>query len=122
MSRILVVTNERWVRNGVHAALSVAGTELIDHEVPATAAETAFTMGVDAVVVDLQIGAMGGMAVTRAIKDRAGDSRPMPVVMLLDRAADAFLAGRSGADDWVGKPFSSRQLRDAVATAVSAPA
>ena len=122
MSRVLVVTDEPWVRNEVHAALSIADTELIDHEDPATAAATAFGEGVDVVVVDLQIGAMGGMAVTRAIKDMEGDGRFIPVVMLLDRAADAFLAGRSGADGWVDKPFTPRQLRDALATAVSAAA
>jgi DNA-binding response OmpR family regulator len=122
MARILVVTDAPWVRNEVHAALSTADNELIDHEDPATAAATASAGGVDVAVVDLQISAMGGMAVTRSIRDLDDSEHSVAVVLLLDRAADAFLAGRSGADAWVVKPFSARQLRDAVTTAVSAPA
>jgi DNA-binding response OmpR family regulator len=37
-----------------------------------------------------------------------------PVILLLDRDADAFLAGRSGAVAWVRKPFSAHDLRAAV--------
>jgi DNA-binding response OmpR family regulator len=122
MTRILVVTNEPWVRSAVHSSLSLTGIELIDHDDPATAAATAFASSVDAVIVDLQIGAMGGMAVTRSVKDMDSTERTIPVVMLLDRAADAFLARRSGADEWVGKPFTARELRDALAAAVGVPA
>lgn len=122
MSRFLVVTNELWVRNEVHAALSLPGNELIDHADPATATETAYDLAVDAVVLDLQIGAMGGMAVTRSIKDRAAEGDAIPVVLLLDRGADAFLAGRSGADGWVLKPFDAAELRSALAAVVRAPA
>ena len=122
MARILVVTDETWVRNEVHSGLSSADNELIDHRDPATAAATAAAEGVEAVVVDLQISAMGGMAVTRSIRDMSDLERAIPVVLLLDRAADTFLAGRSGANAWVVKPFSARELRDALATAVSAPA
>lgn len=122
MARILVVTDESWVRNEVHAALSAADNELIDHQDPATAAVTAAVEGVDVVVVDLQISAMGGMAVTRTIRDMGDTDHTIPVVLLLDRAADVFLAGRSGANGWVVKPFTPRQLRDALATAVSASA
>ncbi len=122
MSRILVVADALWVRNEVHSALSVGSNELIDHDDPATAAQTAIDREVDAVVVDLQIGSMGGMAVTRTIRATDNDGRALPVVMLLDRGADTFLAGRAGADGWVVKPFGARELRDALATAAHAPA
>ncbi len=122
MSRILVVADALWVRNEVHSALSVGSNELIDHDDPATAAQTAIDREVDAVVVDLQIGSMGGMAVTRTIRATDNDDRALPVVMLLDRGADTFLAGRAGADGWVVKPFGARELRDALATAAHAPA
>lgn len=114
MSRVLVVADAPWVRNEVHAALSDPGMELIDHDEPATAAERAVTEEADAVVVDLQIDAMGGMAVTRSIREVESFEGAIPVVLLLDRAADAFLARRSGADGWVKKPFTPTELRDAV--------
>ena len=60
---------------------------------------------------------MGGMAITRSIREL---DEPTPVVMLLDREADAFLAGRSGASGWVVKPFSAFALRTAIADASGA--
>jgi len=122
MTRILVVTDADWVRNDVHAALSVGDNELIDQTDPAATAAMAFARDVDVVIVDLQVGAMGGMAVTRAMKDAGIDSHAIPVVMLLDRGADTFLAGRAGADGWVVKPFTARQLRDAMTGAIGSAA
>ncbi|MEN8234807.1 MAG: response regulator [Actinomycetota bacterium] len=117
MSRVLVVADEPWVRNEVHAALSIGSNELIDHDDPATVAETARDESVDVVVVDLQVASMGGMAMTRAMREQA---EPIPVIMLLDREADTFLAGRAGATAWVTKPFTAAALRAAVADATGA--
>jgi DNA-binding response OmpR family regulator len=117
MSRFLVVADEPWVRNEVHAALSIGANELIDHEEPATAAATASDESVDAAIVDLQVSSMGGMAVARSIRD---SENPVPVIILLDREADAFLAGRSGANAWITKPFTATALRATVADATGA--
>ena len=116
MATILVVADEPWIRNEVHAGLTRPGTVIVDHEEPATAAEAAETTGADVVLVDLQVGSMGGMAITRAIRHAsATDETPgTPVVMLLDRDADVFLARRAGAAAWVTKPFTSHELRAAL--------
>ncbi len=37
---------------------------------------------------------------------------------MLDRAADGFLAKRAGADGWLVKPFTARDLREALAEAM----
>ena len=112
MSRFLVVADEPWVRNEVHAALSIGANELIDHDDPATAATAAEDESVDAAIVDLQIASMGGMAVARSMRER---ENPIPVIILLDREADTFLAGRSGANAWITKPFTASGLRATVA-------
>jgi DNA-binding response OmpR family regulator len=117
MSRFLVVADEPWVRNEVHAALSIGANELIDHDDPATAAVTAKDELVDVAIVDLQVASMGGMAVTRDIRD---SEHPVPVIILLDREADAFLAGRSGANAWITKPFTTSALRATVADVTGA--
>jgi len=114
MSRVLVVADDPWVVSEVHAALSIGTNELIDHGDPSTAAVATGDESVDVAVVDLQVGSMGGMAVTRSIRDLKS---PVPVVLLLDREADTFLAGRSGATAWVVKPFTSSALRTAVSEA-----
>lgn len=116
MSDILVVADETWVLNDVRAALTEPRYTLHEVSDPRQVVERLGDTAPGAVVVDMQIGSMGGMAVTRAIRDggAVGGSDAPPVVLLLDRDADAFLAGRSGAVDWVRKPFSSHDLRAAV--------
>jgi len=120
MIRVLVVADAVWARNDVHAALTSPDFELTDHLDPATVATTVATGQVDAVVMDLQVAAMGGMAVTRSVRENSTvrGADPIPVILLLDRAADTFLAGRSGAAAWVVKPFTAHQLRDAVEGAI----
>lgn len=116
MTRVLVVADAAWTRNDVHAALTSPDFELVDHADPTTVATTVAVGDVDAVVVDLQVAAMGGMAVARSVRENATvrGSDPIPVVLLLDREADKFLAGRSSAATWVVKPFTAHQLRNAV--------
>ncbi len=121
MIRILVVTDVPWVRNDVSAALNAPDYELVELDVPEMAAGMMTSGDMDVALIDLQVAAMGGMAITRSIRDRAelaGRAQP-PVVMLLDRGADAFLAGRAGASSWLTKPFTAHELRTAIATAVS---
>ena len=64
---------------------------------------------------------MGGMAVSRALREAefAGEIPATTVVLLLDRTADEFLAGRAAADAWVVKPFTPQQLRAAIAAATA---
>ena len=61
----------------------------------------------DIAIFDLQIGSMGGMAVTMSLRldESAGGVPHVPVLMLLDRVADVHLARRSGADGWLVKPL-----------------
>ena len=69
-------------------------------------------------MLDLQIGNMGGMAVCMDLRlDESGGRLPhIRVLMLLDRAADTFLARRAGAEGWLVKPLDSLRLRRAATT------
>jgi DNA-binding NarL/FixJ family response regulator len=118
MPTVLLVADRPSVIDRVHAALGSADVTLIDHAEPNTAAATAYELGVDRVVVDQQVGAMGAMAVARAVR-AAGGAEPLPVTIILDREADAFLARRSGAENWVLKDGSGTELRRAVMPAES---
>ena len=64
-------------------------------------------------VVDLQIGNMGGFATCMAVKQEqeAGRLESIPVALLLDRSVDTFLAGQARADGWLIKPADSLRLR-----------
>lgn len=70
----------------------------------------------DLVVLDLQIGKMGGMATCQDLRLEEGAGRlpHVNVLMLVDRRADVFLARHSGADGWLVKPLDPLRLDKAV--------
>lgn len=115
MPTVLIATDADWVLDDVEAALGEEGTTLLrvrsgDAVRPAVASEAP-----NLVVLDLQIGNMGGIAACLDLRHEAGMGRlpKVPVLMLLDRPADVFLARRSSADGWIIKPLDSFRLRRA---------
>lgn len=104
------------VRNELRAALVAPDTEI--HEVASgpDAVEAVRDGGIDLVVVDLQMGNMGGMAVCLelTLEQSYGQLEHVPVLMLLDRRPDVFLARRSAAEGWIVKPLDPLRLRRAV--------
>lgn len=70
----------------------------------------------DLVVLDLQMGNMGGVAVCLELHLESSYGRIgyVPVLMLLDRRPDVFLARRSSAEGWLVKPLDPIRLRRAV--------
>ena len=110
---ILLATDAQWVLDEVVAALGSPETSftVCSNGRDVTAAVTARTP--DLAVLDSQIGSMGGFAVTMDLRlDETGGRLPhIPVLMLLDRGADAQLAKRSGADAWLVKPLNALTLR-----------
>jgi len=75
----------------------------------------------DLVILDQQIGRMGAMAVCLDLHLEHGAGRlpHVPVLMLLDRRADVFLARRSQAEGWIVKPFDPMRLAKAVAAVLA---
>lgn len=122
MPNVLVVADAAWVLNEVRAALSEPGTTITEESDPQAVTATAAGGDFDAAVIDLQVGSMGGMAIARALKDdaHARGTPPLPMVLLLDRRADAFLAKRAAADAWVQKPFTPFELRRGLQEATKA--
>ena len=78
----------------------------------------------DIAILDLQSGSMGGIAVTMNLRhDESSGAMPhVPVLMLLDRDADVFLARRSGADGWIVKPIDALSINRGVAKVLSSSA
>lgn len=118
---VLLATDAGWIYDEVDAALSGAYTV---YRVRAGFDVLEAVKQVDPVVVllDLQIGNMGGMAtcLNLRLEERAGRVEPRKVLMLLDREADIFLARRGEADGWLIKPLDSFRLRRAVQTVLEA--
>jgi CheY-like chemotaxis protein len=75
----------------------------------------------DLLIVDMQMGNMGGMAVCLELRlQESYDALDhVPVLMLLDRRPDVFLARRSGAEGWLVKPLDPLRLRRATQALLS---
>ena len=113
MVAILLIADAEWVRNDVAASIVDPSTTLTMLDDPEDIVGLAGERRFDVFVVDMQIGSTGGMATVHLIRDAMfrGEIDRTPIVMLLDRSADVFLAKRAGADAHLVKPFTSQQLR-----------
>ncbi len=116
MASILLIADDAWVQNEVAAAIDDVSTTVRHETDPRQATLTAGENRFDVIIVDMQVGSMGGVALIRALRDatNAGEVEPAPIVLLLDRHDDAFLAKRVGAAAFVVKPFTAQELRSAL--------
>jgi two-component system nitrate/nitrite response regulator NarL len=112
---VLLATDADWIYDEVDAALTEGDTTVRRVRSGAEVLPAIDDAEPDLVLLDLQIGNMGGMAVGMAIRlEESADRLPhVPVLMLLDRDADLFLARRSHADGWLVKPLDAFRLRRA---------
>ncbi len=116
MQTILVASDAPTLRREVEAVIS--GPDVEVRSVTSGPEAVAFVgeESPDLVIVDMQMGNMGGMAVCLELRlEESYDAIDhTPVLMLLDRRPDVFLARRSGAEGWLVKPLDPLRLRRAV--------
>lgn len=120
MPDVLLVTDADWVAAQCEAAL---GGDHTLHRVRrgADTLEAIDLVDPALVVLDMQVGNMGGMAACLAVRQEEDMGRlpRRPVIMLLDRDADEFLARRSTADAWLVKPINPLGLARLVASTLA---
>ena len=120
MPDLLLATDADWIERECDAAL---GGEHTVHRVRqgAEVIEAVERLDPSLVVLDLQIGNMGGMAACLAIRQEEDMGRlaRRPVLLLLDREDDEFLARHSSADDWLLKPIDPMRLAKTVRQALA---
>ena len=121
---ILVATDADFVLNEIMAAFAGPDTSFTVCRNGRDVSRVVERRTPDVAILDLQIGSMGGMAVTMALRldESSGQLPHVPVLMLLDRRADLHLAKRSAADGWVVKPLDALMLQRAVDAIVHPPA
>lgn len=120
--KILLVADDPWVTNDVAAAQSDETTQLETTTDSRHVDEIVAAGRPDVVIVDMQVKAMGGVAVTRLLEGAMATGRvpKIPVILLLDRQADVFIARRSGASAHLVKPFTAQELRETIGRLVPA--
>ena len=109
--QILIVEDELPIREMIAYALRKAGFEVSEAADSRSARVQLADKRPDLALVDWMLPDMSGLELTRMIK-REPDTRDLPVIMLTARATEADkVAGLDGgADDYVTKPFSPREL------------
>jgi two-component system phosphate regulon response regulator PhoB len=109
--RILIVEDEKSIRDMVAFGLRRAGYEVREAEDCREARARIVDVRPDLMLVDWMLPDMSGLELTRALK-RDRETRELPVIMLTARAeeGDKVAGLEGGADDYVTKPFSPREL------------
>ncbi|RVU22338.1 response regulator transcription factor [Streptomyces antnestii] len=108
LGRVLVVDDDPTVAEVVAGYLDRAGYD-VDRAADGPAAlDRAHAQPPDLVVLDLMLPGMDGLEVCRRLRERG----PVPVIMLTARGdeGERILGLEVGADDYVTKPFSPREL------------
>jgi DNA-binding response OmpR family regulator len=113
---ILIVSDAASLREEVRAAITDPGATVRELETGKQLLPAVQEQVPDLAVIDLQTGNMGGMAACLDLRLEEGADRlpHVPVLMLLDRRPDVFLARRSQADGWLVKPLDPLRLRKAM--------
>ncbi len=107
--RILLVEDERAVARGLEYALANEGFEVLWAETGSEALELARTRSPRLILLDIRLPDLSGFDVCRLLRS---EGFRMPILMLTarDEEVDRVLGLELGADDYVVKPFSLREV------------
>lgn len=108
MKRILVVDDEEMIVRTVRAYLDREGFKTYTATDGEEALRAFEEKGPDLIVLDLMLPKLNGIEVTKRIRAKSS----VPIIMLTAKAAEAdrIVGLELGADDYVVKPFSPREL------------
>ncbi|MEY9214718.1 response regulator transcription factor [Thermobifida halotolerans] len=108
MTRVLVVEDEESYSDALSYLLRKEGFEVAVAPTGTVALETFDRTGADLVLLDLMLPGLSGTEVCRTLRQKSN----VPVIMLTakDSEIDKVVGLELGADDYVTKPFSSREL------------
>src|SRR5690348_13880401 len=108
---VLVVEDERKLRDLVRSYLERAGFTVLSTDSGAEAITMALTSAPDIVILDLGLPDVPGETVARELR-ATGPTSGTPILMLTARSAeeDRIAGLELGADDYITKPFSPREL------------
>jgi DNA-binding response OmpR family regulator len=109
MSRILVVEDDAAILRGLRDNLAAESYEVITAADGAEGYRLARESKADLIILDLMLPKLSGYEICRKLRD---EGSRVPILMLTARGdeADRILGLDLGADDYVSKPFSVREL------------
>ena len=109
--RTLVVEDEAPIREIVRLHLELAGHEITEIGDGRRALDVAKVTRFDLLILDVMLPGLDGVTLCRALRaDGANRLTPILMVTAKDTESDKVLGLESGADDYVTKPFGTREL------------
>lgn len=108
MARVLLVDDDKHIREVVRFALTRAGHDVLEAADGRAALDAFAAHAVDAIVLDIIMPEEDGLEVCRKI--RAKSTVPILFLSSRDDEFDRVLGLEIGGDDYVTKPFSPREL------------
>jgi two-component system KDP operon response regulator KdpE len=108
MQRILVVDDEPQILRALRVVLRDAGFEVVPAETGTDALDRAAVRPPEAAIVDLMLPDMDGIEVTRLLREWS--EMPILVLSAVGEEEQKVKALQAGADDYITKPFGSREL------------
>ena len=111
MERVLIVDDDPDIQGLVSYNLSQAGFRVTNAVTGSAALESVREQPPDLIILDIMLPDLDGLEVCRTLRMRA-NSRRIPIIMLTARTeeSDRVVGFELGADDYVMKPFSPREL------------
>jgi DNA-binding response OmpR family regulator len=111
VGRVLVVEDERDVAELIRYNLTREGYEVVVAATGADGLKQARELRPDLVLLDIMVPQLNGWEVCRRLKQDT-ETRHIPIIMVTGRVeeGDKVLGFEMGADDYVTKPFSPREL------------
>lgn len=108
MTKVLIIEDEFSYRDALSFLLEKEGFEVVTAADGVTGLSEFDSKGADLVLLDLMMPGMGGLEVCRELRQRS----EVPVIMLTARGdeVDKVVGLELGADDYLTKPFSHREL------------
>ena len=115
MPHILVATDSDDTAEETFSALATSGTTVSQVRKGQDVRPVVKELEPDLVILDLQIGNMGGVATSIDLRHeaQAGRLKDVKIVMLLDREVDLWIANEAQVDAEIVKPIDAMQLRKA---------
>lgn len=117
MNTILVIEDDSRIQKALHHLFSSEGYEIKASTDGHQGLETFRSAAPDAVILDLMLPSMSGREICKSIKQTAPDV-PVVVLSAISDVADKVLLLELGADDYITKPFSPRELLARVQAAI----
>ncbi|MCJ7627167.1 MAG: response regulator, partial [Longimicrobiales bacterium] len=110
MARILIVEDEDSILMALEDDLSLEGYTVTGERNGTRALEKARAGGFDLIILDLMLPGLDGLEVCKRLRAE-GNSTPILMLTAKSQEIDTVLGLELGADDYVTKPFSPRELQ-----------